>query len=37
MPSKADLQQIAGIGEARLEKYGQRVIDFLGTVRKGPG
>ncbi|MFC1572678.1 HRDC domain-containing protein [Candidatus Eisenbacteria bacterium] len=27
-----DLRQIAGIGEARAEKYGPRVLDFLSTV-----
>lgn len=30
--SKADLQQIAGIGEARVEKYGPRVVDFLSKL-----
>ena len=32
--SKADLQQISGIGEARVEKYGPRVLDFLGKLWK---
>lgn len=30
----ADLEQIAGIGEARMEKYGPRVLDFLNNLRK---
>ena len=32
--NKADLEQIAGIGEARMEKYGPRVLDFLNNLRK---
>lgn len=26
---KADLQAIPGLGEAKVEKYGQRIVDFL--------
>lgn len=32
--NKADLEQIAGIGEARMEKYGPRVLEFLNNFRK---
>ncbi len=27
--TKADLEQIAGVGDARIEKYGQRLLQFL--------
>ena len=30
--SKADLGKIAGIGEARLEKYGSRFLSLLGNT-----
>lgn len=33
--TKADLQRIDGIGQARIEKYGERLLDFLNTLLKG--
>lgn len=29
--SKADLEKIAGVGDGRIEKYGERVLEFLKT------
>lgn len=34
--SKAELQQIAGIGESRVEKYGPRVVDCLTRLWRAP-
>jgi superfamily II DNA helicase RecQ len=32
--TKADIEQITGIGESRIDKYGTRVLELLNNLRK---
>jgi hypothetical protein len=35
--TKAALEQISGVGDARIEKFGARFIEFLGRQWAGDG
>jgi superfamily II DNA helicase RecQ len=35
--TKADLEKIAGVGDARMEKYGARFLELLQTRQRGTG
>jgi superfamily II DNA helicase RecQ len=34
--SQADLQKVDGVGEAKIEKYGRRVLDAIAVARVVP-